>query len=1156
MKNDVKKAILDGNTACALGAYALSDACAIYPITPSTTMAELCDSWSEEGKKNIFGRTVDVTQMQSEAGAAGALHGMASGGVLATTFSASQGLLLLVPNMYKLAGEQLPVVFHITARTVATHALSIFGDHSDIYAIRQTGCIMLASCSVQEAYDNAIMAHLISIESSMPVVHFFDGFRTSHETNECFLLDNEQIKSLVNFDKIKKFKDRALNSSNPKCQGTAQNPDIFFQNREAANTKWNEIDKVIDDVFARFEKLTGRKYAKMEYFGDKDAKTVVVSMASSTKTLTSVAKTESSVGVVNVRAYRPFDGKTFVNMLPKSCTTVCVLDRAKELNGIGEPLFVDVCAALQVAKKNVKVIGGRYGLGGKDFTPAQAKAVFDNANAKESKTNFSVGINDDVTNLSLPVDNNYQSNEDFYSAKFYGLGSDGTVGANKNSIKILGDHTDFRVQAYFEYDSKKSGSITVSHLRFGKNPIDAPYLINSAHFVAVHNQSFLHRFNMAKKLKTNGIFLINTNKSESELSASLPNALKKELRSKKARVYYIDAFAVASKLGLGKRINLVMQSAFFNLLCEEYKGKNFMSFDKAKDYMKDYARKTYANKGDKVIEANVQAIEQAEKHLFAVDVNTLNDTAEIVLPPKSPYYQRFVQPINSLEGNDLPVSIMNPDGGVPTGTSVEEKRDIAEILPKFVAKNCIQCNMCSLVCPHATIRPVLVPESVKAPESFETTPCNLPQLKGYNTRLQVYPKDCTGCGMCAKVCPAREKALVMVSKDEIFDAETTNIEFAQKQKMPEATASLPLNVRSSQYKRPYFEFSGACAGCGETPYIKLLTQLYGKNLIIANATGCTSIYGGNAPTCPYTKDEEGRGPAWANSLFEDNAEFGYGIYLAYKNRRKKIFEALEQSKAKDKDVEEFLTNFASVDFTSANKNKIVAFAKKNNIKAVLDDVDAVAAQHVVFMGGDGWAYDIGFGGLDHVLASGENIKILVLDTEVYSNTGGQASKSTQLGGVARFTDGGKRTPKKRLGQMMMSYGNVFVAEVAMGANMQHTVDAIKQAMEYNGPAIIIAYATCINQGLDMSNGMAQMKQAHEAGYFYLYTYNPAAAQKFKFLSQPPNGKLIEHLETEIRYKTLVNKNKEAAKILFERAKQDAEERYKTLKNMEKSLNGE
>ena len=1162
----MSKITVDGNTATTLVAYHLSEAATIYPITPSSTMAELADSMANDGVKNIFGNTVKVVEMQSEGGAAGALHGSLSAGALTTTFTASQGLLLMIPNMYKISGELLPCVMHVSARALATHALSIFGDHSDVMACRQTGFAMLASGSVQEAHDMALVAHLATLHSSVPFMHFFDGFRTSHEINTIEQIDLEKIKNIYPFQKVAEFKKRALNSTNPHQQGTAQNPDIYFQNREACNTHYNNVPQIVADVMKQVESVTGRKYALFDYCGAEDATDVIVLMGSGTSTAETTVnylnkEFGTKFGVLKVRLYRPFDTRAMVNALPKTVKRIAVLDRTKEPGSIGEPLYLDVVTALTEANMQVKVIGGRYGLGSKEFTPSMVNAVFENLTSKEPKNHFTVGIEDDVTNTSLKVEKIiHPSSNSVTSCKFYGYGGDGTVSANKSSIKIIGNKTGLNGQAYFEYDSKKSGNATISHLRFGKDKIDESYLLDNIDFVAVHNQTYITKYNILKGIKENGTLLLNTNYTIDELSELMPNTLKQELVKKNIKFYTIDAYSVAKELGLGNKINLIMQSAFFKLI-------NILPFEVAKDEMKKMAEKNYGSKGEKILKSNFDAIESAESKLTEVKYpdNWSNSGCNCATcnTKCTQYYKDFIDPIQKLNGDSLPVSAFEPTGCVPTGTTQYEKRGIATQLPCWNSEKCIQCNMCAFVCPHAAIRPHLIEEKEleNKPESLQTL--NATAEPGKKFVMQLSPLDCTGCGVCASVCPSKEKALTMVDTDEIMETETTNFNYVESVNKVKSNLFKNNTVKGVGFDKPYFEFSGACAGCGETPYIKVISQLFGDHMVIANATGCSSIYGGSAPTCPYTFDEKG-GPAWANSLFEDNAEFGYGIKLGLKVKRDRLFELL--NKAREEKFSSTLNSKIAefVEVTDVNKQRelrteiLDLFNKEQNVNPELVNEinnlqDAFINHSLWIIGGDGWAYDIGYGGLDHVLASGENVNILVLDTEVYSNTGGQASKSTPTGAVAKFAAGGKHRPKKDLGLIASMYKDVYVAKVSMGADMNHFLKSVREAEAYDGVSLIIAYAPCINHGINMSNSQLEEKKAVECGYWTLWRYNPELLKEGKnpyiLDSGEPSKDYMEFLNGESRYFSLMKKQPEKANELFEKAKQDAVSRRETIKKL-------
>ena len=1082
------KITIDGNTAASHVAYAFSDVAAIYPITPSSPMAEIADEWGAAGRKNLFGQQIKIAEMQSEAGAAGAVHGSLVGGALTTTFTASQGLLLMIPNMYKIAGEMLPCVFHVSARALAAHALSIFGDHQDVMACRQTGFALLASNSVQEAMDLALVAHLSTLEAKVPFLHFFDGFRTSHEVSKIDAIDYADMAKLLKTEYVDEFRRRALNPEHPQLQGTAQNPDIYFQNREAANKYYMATPAIVEKYMKQVSKLTGREYHLFDYVGAPDADKVIILMGSGAdaaeETVNYLTRRGEKVGVLKVRLYRPFSAERFVRALPKTVKKIAVLDRTKEAGSLGEPLYLDVVTALSETGKlrGKVVVGGRYGLGSKEFTPSMINAVYKNLDSEKPMNHFTVGINDDVTRTSLSIDEMIDvAPEGTTRCKFYGLGSDGTVGANKNSIKIIGDHTDLYAQGYFEYDSKKSGGITISHLRFGKSPIKSSYLIDQAEFIACHNSSYVTRYDMLGEAKEGGTFLLNCSWNDSELEKELPAFVKNQIAQKHLKFYTIDGLKIAKESGSAKSTNMVMQAAFFKLA-------NIIPYEEAEKYMKAAVLKTYGKKGEKVVNANNAAIENAIKGLHEVKVPaewaTTDKGAALPEVTDNQYYESFIRPIIAQKGNTLPVSAFNVSGVVPTGTTKFEKRGIAVEVPVWQSENCIQCNQCSLVCPHACIRPVLIDENEKTPDGFVTKPAT--GVKGAKYRIQVSPLDCTGCGSCANVCPAKQKALVMTPADKVN--ETENWEFAEKVRQVESGLN-KFSVKGSQFEQPLFEFSGACAGCGETPYVKLITQLFGDRMVIANATGCSSIYGGSAPTCPYTTNKDGHGPAWANSLFEDNAEFGFGINLAYLQRRNKVTDLLNQvleiGTAKMKVAAKlWLDNKfdaeGSKKAAQAVKTEIIENAR-GKVRPIANELakmeDCLVKKSVWIFGGDGWAYDIGYGGLDHVLASGEDVNVLVLDTEVYSNTGGQASKASPTGAVAKFAAAGKRIKKKDLGMMAMSYGYVYVAQVGMGANMNQLVKAVSEAEAYHGPSLIIAYAPCINHGIDMSNPQQIIKEA-------------------------------------------------------------------------------
>ena len=1156
-----KKMTVDGNTAVSHVAYAFSDVAAIYPITPSSPMAEVADDWAAHDRMNMFGQTVRIAEMQSEAGAAGAVHGSLKAGALTTTFTASQGLLLMIPNMYKIAGELLPCVFHVSARALAYHALSIFGDHSDVMACRQTGFAMLASNSVQEAEDMALVAHLATLESSIPFLHFFDGFRTSHEIQKIDEIDYEDIKKLVPWDKVEAFRARALNPEHPHLGGTAQNPDIYFQGREAANKYYLATPDIVEKVMDEVGKLTGRPHKPFDYVGAADAEYVIVAMGSGcdvvTETVNKLNAMGEKVGLVAVHLYRPFDTKRFAAALPASVKKIAVLDRTKESGSLGEPLYLDVVAALTEEGRKIEVVGGRYGLGSKEFTPTHVKAVFDNLKLAAPKNHFTVGIVDDVTNTSLPVGEIFNAApEGAISCKFYGLGSDGTVGANKNSIKIIGDHTDMYAQAYFAYDSKKSGGLTVSHLRFGKTPIQSPYQIDAADFTACHNPAYVTQYDMLSTLKDGGTFLLNCQWSDEELEANLPASMKQMIAKKHIKFYAIDAIDLAAKVGMGNRINTIMQAAFFKLA-------EVIPYDQADEYMKQYAKKTYGKKGDAVVKKNWDAIDIAISGLREVKVPAewANATtgAEPMHVKGDKYFEEFIKPVLAQEGDKLPVSKIAADGTCPTGTTKYEKRGIAVKVPCWDVTKCVQCNQCSLVCPHAAIRPYLIDADAAKPETFVTKKANGKNFAGKEYRIQISPLDCTGCGNCVDVCLG--KCLTMEPLAEQKAEQEANWEFAQT--LPEVDPAL-LNktiAKDSQFLKPLFEFSGACAGCGETPYVKLVTQLFGDRMMIANATGCSSIYGGSAPTVPYTTNDKGQGPAWANSLFEDNAEFGYGMFLATKQRRLKLAE-LVSALAENVDDEKKAVCQAWLDtMNDGEKSKATSAA----LAAMVDGMDGDLAKQIAGMkdmmvkksqwifGGDGWAYDIGYGGVDHVLAQGEDVNILVLDTEVYSNTGGQASKSTPTGSVAKFAASGKKTRKKDLGMMAMSYGYVYVATVAMSANPQQLLKAMNEAEAYPGPSLIIAYAPCINHGINMAHAQMEIKHAVACGYWPLYRYNPALEEQGKnpltVDSKDPTESYQDFIKGEVRYASLAKLFPATAEKAYKINEEDAKRRLENYKKM-------
>ena len=1168
-----KTVTIDGNTAAAHVAYAFSDVAAIYPITPSSPMAEVADEWGAQGRKNLFGQKVRIAEMQSEGGAAGAVHGSLAAGALTTTFTASQGLLLMIPNMYKISGEMLPGVFHVTARALAAHSLSIFGDHSDVMGARQTGFAMLASASVQEVMDLALVTHLSAIKASLPFVHFFDGFRTSHEIQKIEQIEYEDMAKLLDYDAVKRFRERALNPEHPHQSGTAQNPDIYFQGREAANIHYAKVPEIVEYYMEKVGDLTGRRYHLFDYVGAPDAERVLVIMGSGADVAEEAinylnAKGEK-LGLIKVRLYRPFAADKFLAAIPATCKKIAVLDRTKEPGSLGEPLYLDIVDAIAEAGLDIKCYGGRYGLGSKEFTPTMVKQVYDNLKLDEPKNHFTVGIIDDVMNTSLPEgDFVNAAPEGTICCKFFGLGSDGTVGANKNSIKIIGDHTNMFAQGYFAYDSKKSGGLTISHLRFGKTPIQSPYLIDSADFVACHNASYVTRYDVLEGIKDGGVFLLNSPWTVEDMERELPASMKQTIAKKHIRFYNMDAVKLAREVGMGNRINTIMQSAFFKLA-------EIIPADEAIDYMKAAAKKSYAKKGEDVVQKNYAAIDIGVTGITEINYPeawaTATSGATAMHVSDDPYFVDFIKPILAQQGDKLPVSKLAADGYVPTGTTKYEKRGIAVEVPMWIPENCNQCNQCALVCPHASIRPFVMTEETEAPETFVAKKAN-GVGDGKLFRIQVSPYDCTGCGSCVNVCPAKTKALKMAPLAEVEKVENDNWNFA----MDLPTLDLPVNkatVKGSQFLQPMFEFSGACAGCGETPYVKLVTQLFGDRMIVANATGCSSIYGGSAPTCPYTVNKQGHGPAWANSLFEDNAEFGFGMNLATTHRRERLADLIRQLAEGCGDEVKSICNawLENKDDAEGSRKAAPAVVKMAEecmncgcecdeiCKEIYDLRDLLVKKSQWIFGGDGWAYDIGYGGLDHVLAMDEDVNVLVMDTEVYSNTGGQSSKATPTGSVAKFAAAGKRTKKKDLGMMAMSYGYVYVAKVCMGANPAQLLKAMVEAEAYKGPSLIIAYAPCINHGIKagMNKVQDEAKRAVEAGYWPLYRYNPDLAAQgknpFTLDSKPATGDYKEFILGENRYAALKQQFPEEAATLFARAEQEAKDKYdyyKKLNDME------
>ena len=1165
---------MDGNCAAAHCAYAFTEVAAIYPITPSSTMAEYVDEWSAKGQKNIFGETVQVVEMQSEAGAAGAVHGSLQAGALTTTFTASQGLLLMIPNMYKIAGELLPTVFHVSARAIAAHALNIFGDHQDVMACRQTGFAMLASGSVQEVMDLAGVAHLAAIKSRVPFLHFFDGFRTSHEIQKIEVMDYEDLKKLVDQDALKEFKDRALNPEHPVIRGTAQNGDIYFQGREASNKFYDDVPDIVADYMKEISKITGREYKPFNYYGAADAEKVVVAMGSVCQALEETVDylnaNGEKVGVLEVHLYRPFSAKYFFDVMPKTVKKIAVLDRTKEPGSLGEPLYLDICNLYKDCDSAPTIIGGRFGLGSKDTTPTQLVAVFNNLDSDNRKNEFTIGINDDVTNLSLPLGERVNAAPAGATrCKFWGFGSDGTVGANKDAIKIIGDNTDMYAQAYFDYDSKKSGGVTMSHLRFGKTPIKSTYLLDEADYIACHKPAYIHQYDVLEGLKKGGTFLLNCVWTPDELDEKLPANIKRYLAENEINFYTINAVKVAVEVGLGpNRINMVTQSAFFKL-------SEVIPFDQAVTLIKEAIKKTYGKKGDEIVKMNCAAVDGAVDALVKIDVpaswkDAVDAPAEENDRPK--FITSVVDPVNAQRGNKLPVSTFSgrEDGTFESGTSRYEKRGVAVMVPEWQKDTCIQCNQCSLVCPHAAIRPVLVDENEKknAPADFETLKAIGKDFAGLEFRMQVSPLDCLGCGVCANVCPApKGKALIMKPFDEV-EHQSANWDYAMESVKNKAyLVDKSANFKNSQFAQPYLEFSGACAGCGETPYIKLITQLFGDRMMVANATGCTSIWGGSAPSMPYCKDENGRGPAWANSLFEDNAEYGLGMVIANKKIRTtleaRMNEAMNSVSADTAAAfKEWIDAKECANGSKAAAEKIEKLIKNedmsnSSIKEIADRTDFLVKRSQWVFGGDGWAYDIGYGGLDHVIASGEDINIFVVDTEVYSNTGGQSSKATPTAAVAKFAASGKRVKKKDLGMIATTYGYVYVAQIALGANMAQALKAIKEAEAYHGPSLIIAYAPCINHGIKakggMGNSIAEEKKAVETGYWHLWRYNPELADEgknpFVLDSKEPTGNIKDFMMGENRYLMLQKGYPEIADKLFDKAERDLTARYEVYKKM-------
>ncbi len=1167
-----KMKTMDGNNAAAWAAYPFTDVAAIYPITPSSVMAEVTDAWSAKGQTNLFGQQVKVAEMQSEAGAAGTVHGSLSAGALTTTYTASQGLLLMIPNMYKIAGELLPCVIHVSARALASHALSIFGDHSDVYACRQTGFSMLCSTNPQEVMDLGTVSHLATIKGRIPVLHFFDGFRTSHEIQKIATWDKADIAEMIDFEAAKDFRDKSLNPSHPVLKGQAQNPDIFFQAREACNTKYNEFPAIVEEYMNKVNAKIGTDYKLFNYYGAADAEHVVIAMGSVCDTIEETIDYLNAkggkYGLVKVRLYRPFVTAKFVEAIPATAKQITVLDRTKEPGSIGEPLYLDVVAALKdTAFNNTPVFSGRYGLGSKDTTPAQIVATYEN----KTKKQFTIGIKDDVTNLSLDLGENPDTAPAGTTAcKFWGLGADGTVGANKNSIKIIGDHTEKYAQAYFSYDSKKSGGVTVSHLRFGDTPIKSTYLINQADFVACHNEAYIDKYNIVNDIKPGGTFLLNCQWDMAELETRLPGQVKRYLAKNNIKFYTINGIKVGKEIGLGNRINTVLQSAFFKLA-------NIIPIDEAIKYMKDAATASYSKKGDAIVKMNHDAIDAGCNQVVEITIPaSWADAADTAMgiPAVSgdnkaliDYVNNIQNPINAQNGDSLPVStFMNHiDGEAPQGSAAFEKRGIAVDVPAWSGENCIQCNFCSYVCPHGVIRPVIMTDeelaAAPALAKEKAIPCT--GMAGYNFVMTMSALDCTGCGSCITVCPGKKgnKALAFAPLDtQLAEQEVFNYAVNLPEKPEVAEKFKETTVKGSQFKQPLLEFSGACAGCGETPYAKLITQLFGDRMFIANATGCSSIWGGSSPSTPYTVNKAGEGPAWANSLFEDNAEYGYGMYLAQATLRQRVVsKVLELQKTATGDVKIAVDNYLST-MTLGKENAVATKALIAELekcgcdcgKAILAEKDFLSKKSMWVFGGDGWAYDIGFSGLDHVIASGEDVNIFVFDTEVYSNTGGQASKSTPTGAIAQFAAAGKEVKKKDLAAIAMSYGYVYVAQIGMGADMNQTIKALTEAESYNGPSLVICYAPCINHGIKggMANAMPEIKRAVDSGYWHLFRFDPRLTAEgknpFQLDSKAPTANYEEFIGSEVRYSQLARSNPDRAKELFANASKDATTKYDAL----------
>ncbi len=1169
------KMTVDGNTAAAYVSYAFTDVATIYPITPSSDMAEHVDEWAAQGRKNIFGQEVNVVELQSEAGASGAFHGSLQAGALTTTFTASQGLLLMIPNMYRCAGEQLPGVFHVSARAIATHALSIFGDHQDVMATRQTGCALLASSSVQEVADLAPIAHLAAIKGGLPFVHFFDGFRTSHEVQKIELLEYRDYESLIDYHSLKAFRNNALSPNKPVIRGAAQNVDIYFQERESSNKYYENIIPIVEDYMRKIEKYTGREYNLFDYYGADDAEYVIVAMGSVNEAIEEVIDYCNSkgekYGLVKVRLFRPFSVEHYLKSLPKTVKKIAVLDRTKEPGAIGEPLYQDICTAYKDQAKPPIIVGGRYGLASKDTSSGQIIAVYENLKLEKAKNSFTIGIEDDVTMTSLKtVEDVNVEPEGNIACQFWGLGSDGTVGANQQAIRIIGDNSDLNVQAYFEYDSKKSGGLTLSHLRFGKEAIRSTYLINRADYVACHNPSYVNKYDLLEAIKPGGIFVLNTSWTEKELEEHLPHEMKARLRELDVQFYIINAIGIAQDIGLGNRINMIMQGAFFKL-------SKVLAEDIYLTELKNVVKKLYGKKGDKIVKMNHDAIDQGISAIHKVDIpdswkdsrNASHDDIE-----EADFIKNIMRPMSRRKGDDLPVSafVGREDGTMPSGTTAYEKRGIAINVPKWIMENCIQCNQCSYICPHAVIRPFLLDEDENnnKPDTFVTKEAVGKSYKGLHYKIQISPMDCTGCGNCADICPAPKKALLMQPIETQLPVEIPNWKYTINEIAFKKDVAYGPGFKDSQFKKPLMEFSGACAGCGETPYIKLVTQLFGERMMIANATGCSSIWGASAPATAYTTTKEGKGPAWSNSLFEDNAEYGYGMHIAVKQMRKKIennMNMLNELNIEDKVKEAFhdwIHYKEDSDSTEEVSRKVIDALEDfvstdveitHLVNEIKEYRDYLVKRSIWLVGGDGWAYDIGYGGLDQVMSSGEDINCLVFDTEVYSNTGGQVSKATPMSAIAKFAASGKKQGKKDLGRMLMTYGNVYVAQVGIHANNTQLLQTLKEAESYPGPSIIICYSPCINHGIreGMGRSMSNIKKAVESGYWHLYRYNPALKDQGKnpFIldSKEPKESFREFLMGQVRFNSLQKQFPDHAEELYSKAEQEAKERYKIYKKM-------